>query len=296
MIKMFGLVSLLVFSKFVLGTVIQQNNVLNGFRGGGFKSDPIFFGNLNGLLTQFTASSSKINIYFSSNIPDQSLEVVLPRIFHFVSIDIDGYPYTPEAYKENREQLLALHPSWIFIEWTQTSILELIQISYPSLWAAFFESNPDHVRDFFSLGATRVNDFIHALILNEFGGAVVDPRFYLVNSLEILLKSFSFVMGRERSQRYAAAQGLMASAKNYALLSDYIAYVTAQLNNNFSVSTFRPQRLLSFYARQSQQNPDPSQYVGANVYDILIIRPFCWKNWNIHTKPYCCEKNRCCDN
>ena len=149
----------------------------------------------------------------SLDLPEQSMPLFIPRIFHSVWMDFGKGAQVPKKYVENREKLMNLHPDWKIINWTEKSVTKLIKQSYPYFLETFLSYDKPIKR----------HDACRAVILHHYGGVYLDHDFYPIRNIEPLLKSYKFVVGREMSTTDTGlANGLMACVKEFKMMKLYI--------------------------------------------------------------------------
>jgi mannosyltransferase OCH1-like enzyme len=149
----------------------------------------------------------------ASDVICENCSLKIPKIIHRIWMVFDPiHPEIPEVYKKFDQRLKELHPDWQIIEWNPLTILAFIKQYYPDFLPTYYS---------YVAPVQRV-DVARYLILDHYGGLMIQHSFYVNKPLEPLIRGYEFVATVENIESFMLNPGFCASIPKHPILSKII--------------------------------------------------------------------------
>lgn len=180
----------------------------------------------------------------TEDVPPQHEPQRIPKIFHTIWIDFGKGNEVFPKYERNMREFMAMHSNWMFKNWKENEIIELIKFKHPYFLQVFQSYD----------APIKKQDAARYVILDIFGGVYIDHDFIPLRNIEPLLKSYEIVVGNESKDQYCPVGGFFAATNGHPLLSKMIGEMNRPgVAQQFVLDATGPglvRRMLLSYARE----------------------------------------------
>lgn len=201
----------------------------------------------------------------TDDLPPQHENQKIPKMFHTIWIDFGKGKDVFPKYEQNIKEFHKLHPGWIFKNWTEPEIIELIKFKHP-YFLPIFQSYDKPIKK---------HDSARMIVLDVFGGVYIDHDFIPLKNIESLLKFYEIVLGNEESSYFCPVNGLIATISGHPFLRKIICEMNkpevAQMNVLKATGPALIKRMILSYAEEYGTR-------GVKIYSNKFFYPI--PHWN----------------